>query len=238
MDLLWCLSLVLVVQAQRTYRRTCDCEYTVDGKCAYTLLLPQADSCPTSGGDQANLGPGNDMTADTLDNLERNVSALWSTNGEQSRMLNQLQSMLLTQQQALTLLQQSNMSAPAPDIPEYQIQEARLLTLEHDLDTQRSRLIALQELLTNNTQLVKSLSEDLESLQTRVNATQEVLRRHFLCSERGLLVSGSQVNISDEMMSASSQFNENHQAPRGRINTRADDMTFGAWCPGKLAKTA
>ncbi len=26
--------------AQRTYMRTCDCEYVMDGKCAYTLLLP------------------------------------------------------------------------------------------------------------------------------------------------------------------------------------------------------
>ena len=26
--------------SQRTYMRTCDCEYVVDGKCAYTLLLP------------------------------------------------------------------------------------------------------------------------------------------------------------------------------------------------------
>ena len=41
----WCLYLVLLsslhnVSSQRTYMRTCDCEYVVDGKCAYTLLLP------------------------------------------------------------------------------------------------------------------------------------------------------------------------------------------------------
>ena len=36
------------VEGQRTFQRTCDCEYMVDGKCAYTLLLPtgnNATSC-------------------------------------------------------------------------------------------------------------------------------------------------------------------------------------------------
>ncbi len=34
------LCLVHQSAAQRTYLRTCDCEYVMDGKCAYTLLLP------------------------------------------------------------------------------------------------------------------------------------------------------------------------------------------------------
>ena len=54
------------------------------------------------------------------------------------------------------------------------------------------------------------------------------------CFQRGLLVSGPVMNITDEMITASSMFNDGHAAVRGRINAQATGETLkGAWCASK-----
>ena len=101
---LW-LGLAMVAHTQRTYRRTCDCEYTIDGRCAYTLLLPAPaegtkGQCPQVEGDKEGEGDREQLMAH-VEQLKANVTDLKLVTGDQARMLSQLQSLLLTQQEKL-----------------------------------------------------------------------------------------------------------------------------------------
>ena len=81
-----------IADSQRTYQRSCDCEYTVDGKCAYTLLLPsgggsQSSTCPTGSGN------GNFTAAfeSFAQEVRKNISDLESYTGEQAKAIVYLQ---------------------------------------------------------------------------------------------------------------------------------------------------
>ena len=98
---------------QRTFRRACDCEYTVDGRCAYTLLLPNpalsnTPVCP-AGRDESN------SLETELQYVQNNVTQLRAWMGDQSRMLSQLQSsMLLLQMKTDTFVRASNVNVSHP----------------------------------------------------------------------------------------------------------------------------
>ena len=119
------LSLLLLLPAyhnQRTYRRTCDCEYTTDGRCAYTLLLPvtTTDSSPVCPRDGAtnndnNKPQGGSSDNDVLRHLTSNVTEMREYAARQSWMLNQLQSAILTlQTRTETLSRHANLSFTSP----------------------------------------------------------------------------------------------------------------------------
>jgi len=72
--------------------RTCDCEYTVDGKCAYTLLLPNYSpdgqtACPTS----TTTTTTTDDTSTLLNWLKGNISNLETWTGNQAKAIVNLQ---------------------------------------------------------------------------------------------------------------------------------------------------
>lgn len=77
------VCLVALIDAQRTYRRHCECEYAVNGQCAYTLLLPTTPSgemaCPLTN------------SSDSLGRLQDDVSALQAWTGEQAKAVVTLQ---------------------------------------------------------------------------------------------------------------------------------------------------
>ena len=110
----FCITTISSTISQRTYRRACDCEYTVDGKCAYTLLLPkgqetcsQGGSTSSGGGDSPNQQQTNNDVMNRISALQTNVSQLWTASGDQARMLNQLQSMFISQQENMYAMTQN-----------------------------------------------------------------------------------------------------------------------------------
>ena len=116
--------LIQCASAQRTYMRSCECEYTQNGQCAYTLLLPvmsdNSATCPTpSPSDSINGNDDVSMSNTTSAQLERRIaqlgddvnsmrtamSELTLASGEQSRMLSQLQSKVMEQTDTLNMIQ-------------------------------------------------------------------------------------------------------------------------------------
>ena len=102
--------------------RSCDCEYTQDGRCAYTLLLPltSGDSavCPTTppAGDDDDVTTSSNTTSpelarritelsDSVTRLDATLVELMTTSGDQSRMLSQLQSKVMEHSDQLTMLE-------------------------------------------------------------------------------------------------------------------------------------
>jgi len=85
MLVMWLVMLLTrLSDAQRTYQRHCDCEYFVDGRCAYTLLLPTTThsaemTCPQSNSSAA------------LSRLQDDVSALRSWTGDEAKTILKLQ---------------------------------------------------------------------------------------------------------------------------------------------------
>lgn len=88
---------------QRTYQRSCECEKTVDGKCAYTLVLP----VDTGGNSGSNCNGGclttsNDSTSkinNSLNSLGRSIDSIQVWTGEQAKMMVVLQNRLASLEQ-------------------------------------------------------------------------------------------------------------------------------------------
>lgn len=225
----------------------------VDGKCAYTILLP-VNSCPHHDYIQQPPDglPVDENLQQTLGQLESNL-VLVTTNltqvtawlGEQSRLITQLQSSVMTLQ---------NATVSEGQISELQTmlgqQGQVLMALEsqvgaamEDLSTEQLRTQALMEDLTELTNSQADLAQTVEQnsalvaeQQTTINTLSDALSDFqtryatSLCETRGLVVSGTQVSILDSQIQVSSQYNEQHGGDRGRIFI---NEAPGAWCPSK-----
>ena len=116
---LWITTLVILCglswnsYGQKTFRRACDCEYMVDGKCAYTLLLPSGQRgeamCPSGNTDSRNSEMPEDVQQ-RVNDLHRNYTQLLSMYSSQATMLNQVYSTLMDKLLGCPLLQSCAMS--------------------------------------------------------------------------------------------------------------------------------
>ena len=237
------LSLIIAgSDAQRTYRRSCDCEPTADGKCSYTLLLPLA-AAGTCSDATAPIGNQSAWSAsyEQVAALRGNVSRLSDWLADQARLLTQLQGSVLTMQRAI---------AGAPLSPGGGSVDVSAVVAQH-----ATAIASLRYNVNNLHRIVDGVAETVDGLrrnftrldavggaapspggdsgvESRVNRlSRDVVRltdvtRH-LCRKRGLLVSGQTRSILDASISLSSRHSARHDRSKTRLTAS------GAWCPGE-----
>ena len=125
---LWITILVILCglswnsSGQKTFRRACDCEYMVDGKCAYTLLLPSGQRgeamCPSGNTDSRNDEMPEDVQQ-RVNDLHRNYTQLLSMYSSQATMLNQVYNTLMDKLLSCPLLQSCAM--PEINVPTFTV---------------------------------------------------------------------------------------------------------------------
>ena len=240
--------------AQRTFLRSCDCDYMIDGKCAYTLLLPvggSSETCP-----QTSDPTYTNQIQNSIEQLDQNVTklALWLS--EQARILNNVQGTVINLQESISstnIDSDSILSASADSssiistindhsvsITNIQEQVQQLNAASQSVDTDIMTLYSTTAILREEyTNLQQSVGESSQIIEQQALTIQEltdtltdlqVRYASALCNTRGLLVSGPIVNIPDSSIKPSTQFDPTHGANRSRIFV---SEAPGAWCPGK-----
>lgn len=252
------LALVLSADAQRTFMRSCECEYTVDGKCAYTILLPTSYADPTGdgacrSGQTENVISGS--VSDKLQQLEQRTQNLTDWNAEQTRLFMQLQSVLIYLQDTVAVMEaKSREDTPGCMLNQSELQsrlqqnaqEVAALkdTVLHFQNAVLNTNAALSEVETDITNLkdgykdlqekdIKNeanLAEDHVIIQRLVKDVAHMREAGVMCRQKGLLLAGPLVNVSDEVISASSSYNDQHGPERSMI---FNEEKPGAWCPSK-----
>jgi len=209
--ILWIAMLAMHGEAQRTYQRHCECEYMVDGRCAYTLMLPRTVSgemtCPVTN------------SSGTLGRLQDEVKTLQSWTGEQAKVVVMLQNAVNTLNVAVQHLQDADggrvgettdaTPSSGTDVIKSAVEQLNRTVVE---------LVALCRGRCSSDQLSGTNSSgltDFEALERRL------VSRYRLCAARGLIVCG----INDSAITASS-VNQSSSPSHVRINS-----TSSAWCP-------
>lgn len=240
------------VSSQRTYMRHCDCEYTVDGKCAYTLLLPQSSesTCSTS------ESPSSD-----IESLKSNVSSLLAQTLENAHLLSQLQGSVLYVMQELQNFKSSNVSNENATLDGewqknvttivadtvmsvynlttnvHQMQE-RMDEMEEEMDSLKQTVVRLTERFDsinngdaiNETQVAENLIDrKIAELRNEIDTlrSQQCVMKVAVHSTMAKADAGA----VDVMVNVSSQFNEMHGPDKVQVDLI---LTPGAWCPGEL----
>ena len=219
-------------QAQRTFMRSCDCEYTVDGKCAYTILLPTSYESPGSS-QQEQCSDRHDLQT-RIQWLEQKMQNLTEWNAEQTRLFTQLQSTLIYLQDTLTMVSgnagcgtdiHTKLEANSQEINNVKEQLLQLQELENDvakaqLDIEQLRdgYSSSQALLGEASMVIDKLVKDMEVLKAADGG----------CTQKGIIVSGPMKNITDDAMTSSTVYDEEHNAFKSRIFNEGNP---GAWCP-------
>lgn len=249
--LLSCFSLA---SGQRTYQRTCDCEYTVDGKCAYTLVLPTGGgsegSCPTD----SSSGDGGDELQMHLEQLKANLSGVEDWVAEQGRMIAQLQNTLLVEVigklaeitggggdgegcegcstlQAIVNDHTSNLETLAQRLQE---KDASIRSINDTVSEALMKIEKLQAAQAAAALQQNNTVNNINSLEGRVQADiADVRMNNFLCQQKGLIISGTKKSIPDDKISASSIYNLLHTAVRSRIFAEKEGNMSGGWCPSE-----
>lgn len=238
------VGLVSNVSPQRTYQRACDCEYMVNGKCAYTLLLPTGGSdgtCPGSG------AAGSETVEYYLRNMTNRVNNLYEIAMNQSLLLSRVQDSIIE-------LQRTNNQPPLNDSSGWLQRQLALLnaTLQSgakELDQLKMTTEMLARNLSNLTGLVQLQMTELSHLQSVVNNTKETpynrtadddkisqlsdavkLLRQASCIRRAALFSGPD-RLNGTSVRFSSSYN-NDTASYGPQQLAINNTgTPGAWCP-------
>ena len=320
---LWIATLVVLCglswssHGQKTFRRACDCEYMVDGKCAYTLLLPSGQQGEAMCPENSNMGSMNEDMQSTLNALHRNYTQLLSMYSSQATTLNQVYSTLMDRLLSCPQLQECamrDMNTPTvtvpsmnmpdgtmpghemempsmnmpdstmpgdememPDVgmPDVDMPASRCAEVCPDLDTQlgtiRIMSSELDRTVVNSVadiqrirNEIRGINDSISTIMLRVmmgvdgdeNAegsdassiinenvaslalwVNNIVNRGALCLRKGPLVSGDDVNIPDESITASSIYNDQHIASRVRIKSEDEGDLKGAWCPGNFPQT-
>ena len=140
----------MAVECQVTFRRSCDCEFMVDGKCAYTLLLPvgTSESCSGDNADTASL-------RQSMSLLQRNVTDLRGWLSEQSRLLAQAQSGVLSLQQNVAFLSPIRCNDTSPNLAD--------LIRDHD-----SQIVALQGAIARVHDIATGVVDRLQETTTEL----------------------------------------------------------------------
>ena len=236
---------VMRAHAQRTYRRECECEYTVNGRCAYTLMLP-ASATGSGNGNGAcprDVSQTERVNAEVT-SLRDNVTALLNSSLQLTSLMTQLQAHVLQQRGDIIASNDNAKDALAccgegknnvSDIRDElsAVQEDNI----RQMDTIRNRLDALVAAITSASENLSRIDDVRKQSARLENETAEAKRRlrrleGLVCARRGLLVSGSVVQINDSAINASSVYNESFSLEGARLaNSTAP---FGSWCPSEL----
>ena len=249
MVLLTVLMLALqctVLSAQRTYQRSCECEYTVDGKCAYTLLLPAGSgetgaTCPSN-------SEKTDLLQSELANLQEQVTQLSESTAEQTQVIAQLQSDLLAEViNKLALITSCDCSAIDSTFVQHSEQLQMLQAeLEQNYITYKKLNNTLNELMVSAS-ITETEQMELKAVQDQLSSNvqtldesirgqaKEIQDTFYLCRQKGLIVSGQEAFVPDEQITASSTYDDSHSAVRSRIYMEKDGAFSGAWCPSKCS---
>ena len=241
--------------AQKTYRRGCECEYMVDGKCAYTLMLPasggsnQMSTCPETNNGQSTQ----DITKvqEHLQMIKNNITYIENVTSRQSQYLNVLQNAVL----AHTVLVK-NLTAKIEALPDCKDCQASssceecqaVQDLQRELTAIRLKLEEIEtssaSIIEKRENIVKVVETDYPALQTRVErletelnsvrAQMETMKSQIPCEMRDLVVSGRHAAIGDAAITASSTADRNTAASRARIRTQKEGNLAGAWCSRKF----
>ena len=237
---------------QGTYHRSCDCDYTKDGRCIYSLAIPTCSGCSD------NMCSAGDSLAEvqtTLNQLANNLTQQALYSGDQARMLNTLQNMLLEQQ---TTLQQLRMESGNNDNDN---SCAQCESLQNQIESQQtvienlqesisafqssmsdvsSQILSITETVSQGTQIdefIEALQEQQtefsNSIDNLVNMMHGSAAGYWMCHQKSLLVSGALANISDTAITASSMA-EDAAKVRIRPYMVLDAALMPGWCPGKL----
>ena len=250
----------LTATAQRTHKRFCECEYMVNGKCAYTLLLPTGSStgknnnnsvCPTTPPNTGKPAGNSPQVEKKLEALEKNLTQSQTWNAEQSRQLNQLQSTLIRQQQGMVNLTsaagqctdtcQDVKATVTSELTAWKLQLTNQTAL---IETLKSTVKSLRSAQVTQDQKIAQLQKELNQTKSSVQNLETVIAQlqkqlislrnlSSLCIAKGLIVSGKRSYLNDSVISSSSDFNENHGPLLGRINTTGQSPKSGSWCPCK-----
>lgn len=240
------VGLVSNVSPQRTYQRACDCEYMVNGKCAYTLLLPTGGN----GGTCPGAGAGSETVDYFLRNMTNRVNNLYEIAMNQSLFLIRVQDSIIE-------LQRTNPPSLNDSSDWRQRQEATLALLNatlqsgaKELDQLKMTTEMLARNLSNLTALVQLQMTELSNLQSVVNKTKQPLEngtaddddkisqlsdaikllRQASCIRRAALFSGPD-RLNGTSIRFSSTYN-NETANYGPQQLAIDNTgTPGAWCP-------
>ncbi len=246
----WLFSFLQNGRCQRTFMHTCDCEYITNGKCAYTLLLPVGDNvvdatCPEGGGQSG--GNNTESMEDfrlELGRLQANISDLHVWTASQARLLSQLQGIILhrwNRNDSVTDLESldiaanvsnlaamvQNLSSAVEDTRSGLVQAtASLQGTGQRLGNIEGRLLTLETENARLANLSQSYQTALEELRSEGRST----RDYALCGRKGLLVSGPEESLPDDMISASTSYDTSHGPTQARINNTGSP---GAWCPSE-----
>lgn len=218
----WSLSMSFpAILSQTTYSRTCDCQYMVDGKCAYTLLLPVSSSSDNS-------GTGCDVTdiVGDIDSIGRNISFLWQWMANQTSAFDELQSALIVlQNHLITTTTASTTTATTTAAGTSSTSNSSTPTVDC---TRCEELVAeLTHVLANHSAQLAEVTRTLASLATAVNSSVSTLRSQVAqlsqlaanCLVKSRLFSGS--NRLDLGLLASSN---NNSVEHIRLDSGS------AWC--------
>ena len=207
----WLLTLLTSRAAQRTYQRHCECEYAVDGKCAYTLLLPTTTSgemvCPVAD------------SSHSLSRLRDDVTALQTWTGEQAKALVTLQNAVGNLTAAVQRLQDAESGGSGTDSRI----AAEVDAVREAVDRLNRTVVGLATLCCGDNQLRPS-----DSNATRPSGSAVLVSKYRLCAVRGLLID----SINDSAITASS-VDQSSSTTDVRINSTESD----AWCPSDTGRS-
>ena len=241
--------------------RSCDCEPTPDGKCAYTLMLPMTTSettCSTDGEPSDSKDTGLISRLDSLEetvlNLQQNISQVNKWTADQARMLSQLQSKLLEYSGILERGLDGQNASENINCTECARVMGILDQQNNTVDRIRNSIVNLERDIRNIQEMHQSLkgkledmvhasseignlSQKLQEAQLDINSAYSEMKglkeEYFLCKKKGLLVSSDAGYIEDAAITASS-FISGLEAVKSRIKTQ-DDLSSSAWCAGNCS---
>jgi len=206
--LLWLLVLVTLSGAQRTYQRHCECEYFVDGRCAYTLLLPTTNSgemtCPLSNSSGA------------LTRLQNDVSALQTWTGEEAKALVTLQNTVRSLAAAVQSLQDAD--GGESDMKESPDSQTGAIDAVKSAVDQLNRTVVELTTLCRGRCSNDQLPADSNTTTLLETVERRLVSKYRLCAVRGL------INIYEIQYSSVSQ----------SAATNTSNYT-GVWCPSNTA---
>jgi len=201
-----CLLLPVIIVtfsvSQRTYQRHCDCEYSADGRCAYTLLLPTTSS--------------GDMTCPLVNSsvsLQNDVSELKRWTGEQAKAVVTLQNSVNTLTAAVERLQDAQIGQDAAEKSSRTAysQSSAIDDVKAAVDQLNRTVLKLTTLCSDRC----SDDTDLTKLE------RELATKYRLCAVRGLIL-----NSIDNSTITASSVDQSASTSDVRISTSS-----AGWCP-------
>lgn len=211
------------VLTQRTYKRHCDCEYMIDGKCAYTLLLPSmtgssGQNCPES--EQKNSEKSDNSDKSDLDE-QVNIN---------SKLLLRLQFMLLQQQDAIHTAMNNSFGS------EYMEEIRKMMTIGSNMGNAGNIMANLTTIIQQGMNAAQSQFESFKNIleaQQRASTSLEQkfnsLKQDFDTLKKASKGCKKLIPINQGNMIASSSHNDSFGANSGRLGSKS------SWCSGDVS---